>query len=385
MRTRLALCVAALLALPAVASAQPKKIVIDPGHGGEDPGAVGNGMEEQAVNVDVGLKFKAMLEADTADAAGGGEWVALITRTDDSSVSLAARSAYANNQNADRFMSIHANSAGVTNATGTETFAYTEGGQGAALRNIVQEEMIAAWGLANRGNKVANFAVLRETAMPAELHELAFINNTAGDQDPIKLKSPEERQKAAEAHLRAIQRHYGITAYIPNGEAGETGEVAGVVVGTAGPVAGAQVSLDSGQEVVTPSDGTFVFTGVPVGTRGLTVIAEGYLDKVINVEVKVGERAEAEVAVTPSDGGDGEPGGDGDGGDGDGDPAADGGGTVAGACAAGGGATGAPALLLLGLALAVGGRRGPGAQPTPPGGGGGRRGAGGGPGRWCGG
>ena len=66
MRTRLALCVAALLALPAVASAQPKKIVIDPGHGGEDPGAVGNGMEEQAVNVDVGLKFKAMLEADTA-------------------------------------------------------------------------------------------------------------------------------------------------------------------------------------------------------------------------------------------------------------------------------------------------------------------------------
>ncbi|HUS68415.1 MAG TPA: N-acetylmuramoyl-L-alanine amidase [Kofleriaceae bacterium] len=358
MRTKLALCAAALLMLPAVASAQPKKIVIDPGHGGEDPGAVGNGMEEQAVNVDVGLKFKAMLEADTADAGGGGEWVALITRTDDSSVSLAARSAYANNQNADRFMSIHANSAGVTNATGTETFSYTEGGQGAALRNIVQEEMIAAWGLANRGNKVANFAVLRETAMPAELHELGFINNTAGDADPDKLASPEERQKAAEAHLRAIQRHYGIAEYIPNGEGGgETGEVAGVVVGSEGPVAGAQVSLDSGQEVVTPSDGTFVFTGVPVGTRGLTVIAEGYLDKVINVEVKVGERSETgEVTVTPSDGGDGEPGGDGDGGDG-GDPAADGGGTVAGACAAGGGATGAPALLLLGLALAVRRRR----------------------------
>jgi N-acetylmuramoyl-L-alanine amidase len=343
----------ALMAVSATASAQSKKIVIDPGHGGEDPGAVGNGMEEQAVNVDVGKRFKALLEADTADTAGGGEWVALITRTDDTSVSLAARSSYANNQNADRFMSIHANSAGVTNATGTETFSYTNAGQGAALRNIVQEEMIAAWGLANRGNKTANFAVLRETSMPAELHEMAFINNTAGDADPDKLASPEERQKAAEAHLRAIQRHYGLTAYIPDGEGGETGELAGTVIDDLGPVAGATVTLDSGQAVVTPADGTFVFTGVPVGTRGVTVVAAGHEDKLVNVEVVVGERAETEVSMTRS-GGDA-----GDGDDGELDEEEDAtGGNLTSACSAAGGSTGALApLCLLGLLIAFRRRR----------------------------
>ena len=102
--------------------------------------------------------------------------------------------------------------------------------------------MIKAWKLTNRGNKTANFAVLRDTAAPAELHELAFITNTT---DAAKLASTTERQKAAEAHLIAIQRHYNIPPYVP----GDTmppqdtdGEIAGVILVFMGEMAATLVS-----------------------------------------------------------------------------------------------------------------------------------------------
>jgi len=206
-------------ALAATASAQTTRtIVIDPGHGGSDPGGVGNGLQEKNIVLDVGNRFKRLLDADTADTGGGGRWVALMTRSTDVFVSLSARSSFANSRGADRFMSIHSNAFSNPQANGTETFAFAEGGQGAALRNLVQAEMLAAWGLTNRGNKVANFAVLRETAMPAELHELAFITNA---RDAAKLGSATERQKAAVAHLRAIQRHFGIAPFLPRSAAAE--------------------------------------------------------------------------------------------------------------------------------------------------------------------
>ncbi|HTE50420.1 MAG TPA: N-acetylmuramoyl-L-alanine amidase [Kofleriaceae bacterium] len=201
------------IALPGAAAAQTTRtIVIDPGHGGSDPGGVGNGLQEKNIVLDVATRFKQLLDADTADTSGGGRWVALRTRTNDTFVSLSARASFANAQGADRFMSIHANAFGDPAAHGTETFSFAEGSTGAALRNLVQQEMIAAWGLTNRGNKTANFAVLRETAMPAVLHELAFVTNAT---DANKLRSATERQKAAQAHLRAIQRHFGITPHIP--------------------------------------------------------------------------------------------------------------------------------------------------------------------------
>src|SRR4051812_1937909 len=99
--------VLALVLLPSLAIAQPK-IVIDAGHGGSDPGGVGTGMLEKTIVLDVSKRFKALLDADTADANGGGKWSAFLTRTDDTSTSLAARSAYSNSVDADRFMCIHA-------------------------------------------------------------------------------------------------------------------------------------------------------------------------------------------------------------------------------------------------------------------------------------
>jgi N-acetylmuramoyl-L-alanine amidase len=140
-----AVLVALVALVPSLAHAQQMKIVIDPGHGGTDPGGVGTGMQEKNIVLDTSKRFKAMLDADTADTAGGGKWTALMTRDTDVFVSLAGRSAYSNDQGADRFMSIHSNAFSDPAANGTETFSYTEGGSAAELRNLVQAEMIAAW------------------------------------------------------------------------------------------------------------------------------------------------------------------------------------------------------------------------------------------------
>lgn len=289
-----------LVAFSAVAHAQVK-VVIDPGHGGTDPGGVGTGLQEKNVVLDTSKRFKSLLDKDTADAAGGGTWATFLTRADDTFVSLAGRSQYSNSRDADRFMSIHSNAFGDPGANGTETFSLTNAGNGAALRNLVQEEMIAAWGLTNRGNKTANFAVLRDTAAPAVLHELAFITNT---RDAQKLASPEERQRAAIAHLKALQRHYNLAPYVPgDAPAAETGTVAGHVFSSAGAVVGASVSLDSGDPLATSADGEFSFADVPVGAHSLVVTATGFAERTVEVTVVAGETAAVEVELTA----DGEP------------------------------------------------------------------------------
>lgn len=292
------LIVLALLLAPAIASAQVK-VVIDAGHGGADPGGVGTGMQEKVVVLDVTKRFKALLEADTADDTGGGKWTALLTRSNDTAVSLAARSAYSNNQDADRFMSIHANAFGDSSANGTETFSLAATGTGAQLRNLVQAEMISAWGLTNRGNKTANFAVLRDTAAPAVLHELAFITNAT---DAAKLGSATERQKAAVAHLRAIQRHYNLPPYVPTAAPqDDAGEIAGRVVDAAGPIAGATVTLEGAASVVTDGNGQFVIAEAAAGAHTLTASANGYVTSTVEVTVASAARAEIEIVLVASE------------------------------------------------------------------------------------
>jgi MYXO-CTERM domain-containing protein len=283
-----------LILAPAIAAAQPKKIVIDPGHGGNDPGGVGTGMQEKLVVLDVSKQFKALLDADTADAAGGGEWTTFLTRSDDTFVSLAGRSAYSNNKDADRFLSIHSNAFGDASANGTETFSLTGTGTGADLRNLVQAEMIRAWGLTNRGNKTANFAVLRDTAAPAVLHELAFITNA---KDAAKLKSPEERRKAAIAHLRALQRHYGQDPYVPGGETPATvGELAGRVFDDLGPIEGATVTV-ADRSTTTRADGTFSLTGLPAGAITVVAAAPGHDERSLEQGIAAGERTDVEIEL----------------------------------------------------------------------------------------
>ncbi len=272
-------------------SAMAQSIVIDPGHGGNDSGGTGNGMKEADIVLDTSTRFRDLLEADTADSNGGGSWTVSMTRTTDVFISLAGRSAYANSIDADRFMSIHANAFGTASANGTETFSYGEGTLSAELRNLVQEEMVDAWQLTNRGNKTANFSVLRNTAMPSELHELAFVTNTG---DAAKLASEEHRQSAAEAHLRALQRHYDIEPYLPGpANADGSGTIAVQVQSMGEGVSEVAITLNGEDVGSTDDDGALRLEEVPAGEHLVGVWKEGYLAAAKAVTVI----AEEEVAV----------------------------------------------------------------------------------------
>ena len=146
------------------------KICIDPGHGGRDPGAVGQGgLQEKDVNLAVAKKVAKHLESMGYEA--------ILTRSQDEYVSLEARSKLANLHRVSVFVSIHCNSAENRAAQGTETFCYPTSSEGKTLAEMVQRELISRAGGKDRGVKHANFQVLRETAMPAILVELAFISN----------------------------------------------------------------------------------------------------------------------------------------------------------------------------------------------------------------
>ncbi len=193
-------------------SGAPRRIFVDAGHGGIDPGAVGNGVVEKELNLEVALRLRDLLEADTADTSGGGEWEVMMTRTDDASVSLASRTNAANNWPADRFVSIHHNAFSSSLASGTETFSFSNGTPGADLRDRLQEELLNAMGFVDRGPKTANFYVLRETLMPAALTEAGFLSNPG---DAAALSAPGAVEALALAHLFGIQRHYGFPAHVP--------------------------------------------------------------------------------------------------------------------------------------------------------------------------
>lgn len=194
-------------------SAFAAKICIDPGHGGTDPGA--SYAQQEKVNVlNTGLKFRNWLNTDNSDTRGGGSWVVIMTRSTDVYVGLSQRADFANANGAERFMSIHNNACGSCGGTGTITYAYTTPGAVATdLRNKVQQRGVEAWGLRDRGVGNANFAVLRETAMAAELAELGFIDNSL---DAGFLGNATQQDKLAKYHMFALQNHFGITAYTPS-------------------------------------------------------------------------------------------------------------------------------------------------------------------------
>lgn len=190
----------ALLAAPSAAMAQPL-IVIDAGHGGSDPGAVGCSIEEADVVLDVSTRLRTQLER-------AGIRVAL-TRDVDEFVGLSARASFANSMSADGFVSIHSNANAGTPATGTETWiANAAGARSLSLATLLQAEMITAWGLRDRGVKRADFVVVRDTTMPAALAELAFTNNCTTD--AMRLGSAADRQTMAEAQARAILEWLGV-------------------------------------------------------------------------------------------------------------------------------------------------------------------------------
>ncbi|MCG3172406.1 MAG: hypothetical protein GMKNLPBB_00558 [Myxococcota bacterium] len=320
----------ALVIVPAQSHAVTGVICIDPGHGGTDPGGTGFSLRESDVVLDTSLRFRDYLNADTANKSGGGDWTVHLTRDTDVYIALSGRTNYCNSKNATRFMSIHSNAFSDPSANGTETFSYQNGTTGANLRDRVQEEMIKAWGLRNRGSKTAGFYVIANSAAPAILSELAFITNAA---ENAILKDPVKRKRAALAHLYGLQRHMGLSAFDPGSSGGgttdagvadsgggttdagaadtgggvKTGVLTGVVYtdgDTNKRVAGATVKLNTGQSTVS-TEGAWKFD-LPPGTYTVTVEKPGYQTGSVTRTVTAGQTTwgsvEIKRVVTPTGG-----------------------------------------------------------------------------------
>ena len=262
---------------PPAAAVAPIKVCVDPGHGGSDPGASGFGLLEKDVTLDVVLKLIAWLDLDTQDTSGGGEWDVLATRTADVTVSLTQRTNLANAFGAASFLSIHMNAFASSSANGTETYCYLgqENNAGGRLRNVAQTEALNAWALSNRGVKTANFAVLRQTVMPAALVEGGFITSPI---DVVRLQDPVQRDRLALHMLFALQQHHGFGRYQPSSTT--TGLLKGVVydatLGTAARIGGALVGLPDGSFAISRStDGYFEFS-LPPGALSYGATMPGF-------------------------------------------------------------------------------------------------------------
>lgn len=214
-------------------------VVIDPGHGGADTGAVGrHGGEEKSVNLSVALKIAERLRKNP-------DIKVLLTRADDTFVPLNERASFANANGADVFVSIHSNAASSRRVTGVETFFLSidatddDAENTAALENavvapdgtriqseaddlknilsdmtmteshhessrlaeVVQASLLKALGKQNRGVKQAPFVVLHGAEMPAVLVEIGFISNPAEEK---RLQSKDEQARIAESVTQGV-------------------------------------------------------------------------------------------------------------------------------------------------------------------------------------
>ena len=215
------------------------KIVIDAGHGGHDTGTIGpNGLLEKDVVLDVAKRLGRLLESRL-----GAE--VIYTRQDDTFIPLETRTAIANRERADLFISIHANSSRDADARGVETYylnftSSPEALEVAARENAVSEKSIYELqdlvkkialkekieesrefagdvqeslygglalnnvGIRNRGIKKAPFIVLIGANMPSILAEISFVSNPT---DERKLETSEHRQRIAESLYRGVSKY----------------------------------------------------------------------------------------------------------------------------------------------------------------------------------
>ncbi|MDZ8117108.1 N-acetylmuramoyl-L-alanine amidase [Pontiella sp. NLcol2] len=171
----------------------PRLVVLDPGHGGKDTGSISpKGYREKDIVLDISHRVRKLLEAKGIRVR--------MTRTGDTYPQLDARTAYAYKNGADLFVSVHANAAGATSASGVETFItaaagydssnhYGQAGDKFAFKNNTYDALNAALGFSihsnimkmtkrdDRGLRRARYSVLKHCSCPAALVECGFLTN----------------------------------------------------------------------------------------------------------------------------------------------------------------------------------------------------------------
>lgn len=208
---------------PAGEAVAGKIIVIDPGHGGIDPGAKTDaGLCEKEIVLDIGLRLKRLLsragmyvtltrenDVDLSNQPGvEGMGFATRKRAD-----LSARVRMANEKKADLFLSIHANSFPGAVWSGAQTFYDQANEEGRNLAICVQTELVRQLGPNHRKAKTGRFRVLTDTHMPAALVEVGFLSNP---REANLLADPGYRQRVAESIYQGlinyfVMKHQGIT------------------------------------------------------------------------------------------------------------------------------------------------------------------------------
>ncbi len=162
-------------------------VIIDPGHGGKDPGAIGiGGLQEKDVILPISVRVAQILQQNGVQA--------VLTRNSDFFVSLQGRVDLAEQRNADLFVSIHANSVGLSrpDVSGLEVYYYSSG---ANLAQTVRSSILSSVNVRDRGVRKARFYVLRKSSMPAILVETGYVT---GREDAAKLASPQYREQMAQ-------------------------------------------------------------------------------------------------------------------------------------------------------------------------------------------
>ncbi|WP_320674421.1 N-acetylmuramoyl-L-alanine amidase [Prochlorococcus sp. MIT 1341] len=172
------------------------RVVIDPGHGGPDPGAVGIGrLRETDVVLDIALQVRSLLESKGVKVS--------MTRTKEVDLDLPPRVALANRLRASAFVSIHVNASrkNKRGVNGIETFFYS-GWRGKKLAENIQEQVLnVSPGSPDRGVRQGRFFVIRRTTMPAALVEAGFVT---GDLDAPRLARVDHRKKLSFAIAKGI-------------------------------------------------------------------------------------------------------------------------------------------------------------------------------------
>lgn len=181
-------------------------LVIDPGHGGKDPGASGFGAKEKDIVLQTGLYLQQYLKNTPIKVA--------MTRSTDVFLELEERVDFATNVKGSAFVSLHANAFNGT-ANGTESYYYRAAenpykADSNLLATYIQKRLVAALGTKDRGVKEGSFYVIKYNTMPATLVELGFIDNA---DDNAKLVKSTYQQKAAKAIYHGILDYFGAKGY----------------------------------------------------------------------------------------------------------------------------------------------------------------------------
>ena len=178
----------------------PKVVVIDPGHGGDEPGAIVGNLIEKEINLDVSLRVHSILKDSGV--------LTLMTRKEDTFIEPKDRILFANQKGAALFVSIHSNWFRDQSFNGTMTLYYPSRRLSSGYLNeidyalVIQEELMSQLETSDRGIiDRPNLAVLRHADMPSVLIELGFMSNKS---DAALLSSDGFRQRAAEGIAKGI-------------------------------------------------------------------------------------------------------------------------------------------------------------------------------------